>query len=62
MRFADGDLPIAGWHKSSYSGSQTECVEVARAPQVVGVRDTKHQEAGALALSAVAWRAFLTRT
>lgn len=50
------------WHTSSYSGSNGECVEAAHAPQVVGVRDTKHRDAGALTLPHAAWRAFLTRT
>lgn len=53
--------PTQAWSKSSYSGSQTECVEVARVPDSVGVRDTKHRDASALTLPDTAWRSFLTR-
>ena len=47
------------WRKSSYSGgANTECVEVAFAPEVVGVRDSKNT-APRLAFTPTAWRAFL---
>ncbi len=46
------------WRKSSYSGSQAECVEVAHTTNVVLVRDTKNREGAALGFSATAWRAF----
>ena len=49
----------ASWRKSSYSGSETDCVEVAVAPSVVGVRDTKDRDGGALSFPASAWTAFL---
>lgn len=41
------------WRKSSYSGGiQDEaCVEVARFPVTVSVRDSKNPEAGRLALT-----------
>ncbi len=48
------------WRKSSYSGANDNCVEVALGP-VVGVRDTKARRAGRLNLSARAWRAALDR-
>jgi len=47
------------WRKSSYSGSETECVEVAMTPNVVGVRDTKDRDGGTLSLSTSAWSALL---
>ena len=47
------------WRKSSYSGSEGECVEVAVAPSVVGVRDTKDRDGGALSIPTSAWTAFL---
>lgn len=47
------------WRKSSYSGSETECVEVALTQNVVGVRDTKDRDGGTLSLSASAWSALL---
>lgn len=61
MQLADGRFPAEAWHKSSYSGTQTECVEVARIPDSVGVRDTKHRDAGALSLPDVVWQSFLSR-
>ncbi|MEV6445584.1 DUF397 domain-containing protein [Amycolatopsis sp. NPDC051716] len=48
------------WRKSSYSASQSECVEVALAP-VVGVRDTKDREGGELTIPAEAWAVFTRR-
>jgi len=48
------------WRKSSYSASQSECVEVALAP-AVGVRDTKDREGGELAIPATAWAEFTRR-
>ena len=36
------DLSCAQWHKSSYSGQDGNCVEVARnLPALVAVRDSK---------------------
>lgn len=47
------------WRKSTYSGGNGgECVEAADAPDMVLVRDTTNRDGGALAFSAVAWRAF----
>ncbi|MFJ1956408.1 DUF397 domain-containing protein [Streptomyces microflavus] len=49
------------WFKSSYSDSSNsnECVEVATAPSVVHVRDSKNDQGSRLALSAAAWAAFV---
>ncbi|MCR6484311.1 DUF397 domain-containing protein [Amycolatopsis sp. OK19-0408] len=49
------------WRKSSYSGIQTNCVEVALG-KVSRVRDTKDRAGGTLALDAAAWGAFLRKT
>lgn len=50
----------ARWRKSTYSsGGNQECVEVAPAPQVVRVRDTKDRQGGEIAVSGGAWEAFL---
>jgi hypothetical protein len=47
------------WRKSSYSGSQTNCVEVGSVTGAVRVRDTRDQQGPALAVSAAAWRRFM---
>jgi Domain of unknown function (DUF397) len=46
------------WRKSSYSGSEANCIEVADTADVVLVRDTKNREGVALGFDAMAWRAF----
>lgn len=46
------------WHKSSYSGSASDCVEVAEGRTVL-VRDTQNRELGHLEYPAEAWTAFL---
>ncbi|WP_410672682.1 DUF397 domain-containing protein [Amycolatopsis sp. cmx-4-68] len=48
------------WRKSSYSGHEDNCVEVALG-RVVGVRDTKARAAGQLSVPARAWRSVLDR-
>ena len=50
------------WHKSSYSGSQGDCVEIGWSSQVdVAVRDSKHPTGPTLSFPATTWRAFLKR-
>jgi hypothetical protein len=44
------------WRKSSYSATQTDCVEVGRS---VGIRDSKAPTTH-LSVSAKSWSAFLT--
>ncbi|WP_158886691.1 DUF397 domain-containing protein [Amycolatopsis anabasis] len=48
-----------GWRKSSYSGSTSDCVEVA-VGRTVGVRDTKDRDGGTLILSREVWSAVLS--
>lgn len=48
------------WRKSSYSGSQANCVEVGNAVGLVKVRDTKDRQGQALTVSAGAWRQFMS--
>ena len=46
------------WRKSSYSGSQANCVEVRNAVGLIKVRDAKDRQGTALTVSADAWRRF----
>ena len=54
------DLIGATWRKSSHSNNGgADCVEMARADRVVGVRDSKNPEGEALTFDPGAMRAFL---
>lgn len=46
------------WRKSSYS-AESHCVEVAREPAGVLVRDSKDLDGPTLSVTAADWRAFL---
>jgi hypothetical protein len=48
----------ARWRKSSYSGSEANCVEVAGQDERVLVRDTKDRAGAVLRFSPAAWRRF----
>lgn len=48
----------ANWHKSSYSGPNSGCVEVSLGT-AVGVRDTKDRARGQFTLPRAVWRAAL---
>jgi hypothetical protein len=45
------------WRKSSFSGSQANCVEIAASDRVL-VRDTKNDSGAVLRFTPAAWRAF----
>ena len=47
------------WRKSSYSGGNGECVEVAVVSRVL-VRDSKNPSGPTLAFDQPTWRTFLT--
>ncbi|MFE1078587.1 DUF397 domain-containing protein [Nocardiopsis alba] len=46
------------WHKSSYSGQQGHCVEVAEGP-TTHIRDTQHRAHTQLSVSGSEWNALL---
>jgi hypothetical protein len=50
------DLDNAPWRKSTYSGTNGGCVEVAFVRGLVGVRDTKNRTAGTLHFPEPTWR------
>lgn len=54
-----GDLISADWYKSSFSSGDRDCVEVAVAGRVAGVRDSKVEHGPVLAVTADAFAVFL---
>ncbi|MBR8744042.1 DUF397 domain-containing protein [Nocardiopsis sp. MG754419] len=50
------------WHKSSYSNTGGQCVEVRETPGCAEVRDTQHREAGHLSFPVSEWSALLRCT
>ena len=52
-RFAE-----SAWRKSSLCTEGSECVEVARGDQLVGMRDSKNPQP-VLLIATEAWRAFI---
>jgi hypothetical protein len=55
------DLSRADWRRSSYSGSNGNCVETAGGGRMVAVRDSKDQSGHHLVFGASAWREFAAR-
>jgi hypothetical protein len=55
------DRADATWRRSSYSGGQGNCVEVADTPAAIGVRDSKDPAGPVLVFTRTGWQAFVTR-
>ncbi|MFD4790169.1 DUF397 domain-containing protein [Streptomyces sp. NPDC058459] len=55
------NLTALQWFKSSHSGGTdgNSCVEVARAPRTIHVRDSKHTAGPRLALRHASWALFV---
>jgi Domain of unknown function (DUF397) len=53
------DLADAKWFKSSRSGANGSCVEVAFLSDVVAVRDTKNRAGATLLIARHEWMAFI---
>jgi len=51
----------ASWRKSSYSNSESNCVEVAGRAGSVAVRDSKDPDGPALAFRPGGWTVFVRR-
>jgi hypothetical protein len=53
------ELAGAQWRKSTRSGSEGDCVEVAFLDDVVAVRDSKHRDGAVLVFTRSEWVAFV---
>lgn len=61
------DPTFTRWHKSSYSGAQSDCAEVGftcapAGERAAGVRDSKNLGGPMLVFNETAWNSFITAT
>ncbi|MFK3985775.1 DUF397 domain-containing protein [Micromonospora sp. NPDC050397] len=56
------ELGNVAWRKSSRSGSDTNCVEIAELPHTIAVRDSKDPGGPVLTFKHSEWASFLGRT
>lgn len=56
---AAAQFTAGNWFKSSYSAADNECVEVAHASPLVGIRDSKASGEKGVTVSAAAFGLFL---
>lgn len=54
-------LANATWRTSSRSATKGDCVEIAQAPTVTGIRDSKNPTGGRLILTTAQWASFLSQ-
>ncbi|APU18747.1 DUF397 domain-containing protein [Actinoalloteichus sp. GBA129-24] len=47
------------WRTSSYTANQTSCIEIARSPALVGIRDTKDRHGGTLHVDPATFGSFV---
>ncbi|MDQ2588680.1 DUF397 domain-containing protein [Saccharothrix yanglingensis] len=52
-------MTTPAWRTSSYSGNDSNCVEVALGEHTVGIRDSKRPDAGDFTISTESFRAFV---
>lgn len=55
------ELTFGTWRKSTFSGGNSDCVEVAHSSTVVGIRDSKSPTTGTLTAPHTTWAAFLAQ-
>jgi hypothetical protein len=61
MSTIPGSDSAGPWVRSSYSGPQGNCVEVARLPDgTVAVRNSRHPDGPALIFTSAEWEAFVS--
>lgn len=53
------DNTSGSWRKSSFSGYNTNCVEIGLSGGAVGVRDTNNRQGGILNFTTAEWDAFI---